>query len=216
MASAGTAIFDSALPFSPSSIDNKSTALLLLDYHEFIIQQLGEDGARAVKAAAQIREWAHQNEVPVIHCFINTESFAYVQPQMKLASRIPQLKGMMEKMPGMLGGSSVLAPKPDQQASEPIFERVLGTVSALSSPGILDKLREKNTRSLILCGLSTSGCVLSTTRAASDLGFVVTVVSDACADPTPGMHDMLIKGALPMTAHVASAAEIEEDRKTRA
>ena len=52
--------------------------------------------------------------------------------------------------------------------------------------------------------------LLSTARAATDQGFIVTVVEDACFDPVPGLHGMLCAHALPMTAHVATAGEIRD------
>ena len=78
----------------------------------------------------------------------------------------------------------------------------------LLAAGLKDELEARQVRSLIMCGLSTSGCVLSTVRAATDAGYIVTVVEDACADPVEGMHELLMRHALASTAHVATASEI--------
>jgi nicotinamidase-related amidase len=45
------------------------------------------------------------------------------------------------------------------------------------------ELRERGIDGLVVCGMMTSMCVDATVRAAADLGFVVTVVHDACAAP---------------------------------
>lgn len=42
---------------------------------------------------------------------------------------------------------------------------------------------------LVLCGVSTDCCVLSTALAAADAGIGVYVVGDACAAPTPKDHE---------------------------
>ncbi|KAF1348239.1 Isochorismatase hydrolase [Lizonia empirigonia] len=87
------------------------------------------------------------------------------------------------------------------------FLRTPGYVSALKSPGLLDFLQEKGIQSLVLTGLSTSGCVLRTAVPATDAGFVVTVLSDACADQSRELHDILMDKVLPTRAHVTTATE---------
>ncbi len=54
-------------------------------------------------------------------------------------------------------------------------------------------LWNKNIREIAFCGVATSGCVESTLRDASDRGFDVVLVEDACADAWPGAHDRGIK-----------------------
>lgn len=44
-----------------------------------------------------------------------------------------------------------------------------------------DKLQEQNIDRLVICGMMTHMCVDSTTRQASELGYNVKVISDACA-----------------------------------
>ena len=80
----------------------------------------------------------------------------------------------------------------------------------LLSDGLKDELKHRQTRSLIVSGITTSGCVLSTARAATDEGHVVTVVEDACADAAESVHQMLMDHVLPATAHVATTQELRE------
>jgi nicotinamidase-related amidase len=91
---------------------------------------------------------------------------------------------------------------------EATFVRLPGSISALESRGLVEALRAAGIKSLILGGMSTSGCVLSTARAATDRGFIVTVAEDACFDPVPGLHSMLATHVLPISAHVATSREI--------
>lgn len=83
-----------------------------------------------------------------------------------------------------------------------------GYVSALQSPGLLDFLRRSDIKSFIIAGLSTSGCVLRTAVPATEGDFVVTVVSDACADSVDGNHDFLIEKILLFRAHVLTASQM--------
>jgi Amidases related to nicotinamidase len=65
-------------------------------------------------------------------------------------------------------------------------------------------LRSKGYSHLILCGVGTSGVVLSTVREASDKDYMITVISDACADADPEIHDMLMKKIFPVQSTVLS------------
>jgi nicotinamidase-related amidase len=53
--------------------------------------------------------------------------------------------------------------------------------NSFRNTGLLDYLKSINAQKLIICGMMTHMCVNSTTRAAKDLGFECTVISDACA-----------------------------------
>jgi nicotinamidase-related amidase len=54
-------------------------------------------------------------------------------------------------------------------------------VSCFNGTDLLDYLEEEGVDHLVICGMMTHMCVEAATRAAHDLGFEVTVISDACA-----------------------------------
>jgi nicotinamidase-related amidase len=62
---------------------------------------------------------------------------------------------------------------------EPVFQK--RTSSAFIGTGLEVHLREQGIAQLVIAGLTTDHCVSSTARMASDIGFKVTVVSDATA-----------------------------------
>ena len=80
----------------------------------------------------------------------------------------------------------LLAPTED----EPVLAKT--TMGAFASTSLHERLQAQTIRHIIVAGVATSGTVLSTTRWAVDLGYQVTVCSDACADPDPQVHVALI------------------------
>lgn len=63
---------------------------------------------------------------------------------------------------------------------------------------------------LVLAGVSTDCCVISTALAAADAGATVTIVSDACAGSTPANHQSAldVMALFPPQITIATAAEV--------
>ncbi|HUI71147.1 MAG TPA: cysteine hydrolase [Spirochaetia bacterium] len=66
-------------------------------------------------------------------------------------------------------------------------------------------LRAKNIDHLVLTGISTSGVVLSTFREAVDKDYILTVLSDLCADRDEEVHRVLTEKVFPRHADVISS-----------
>jgi nicotinamidase-related amidase len=60
-----------------------------------------------------------------------------------------------------------------------VFEKTVN--SAFVGTGLEQHLREAGIERLVIVGLTTDHCVSASTRSASDLGFDVTLISDATA-----------------------------------
>jgi nicotinamidase-related amidase len=71
--------------------------------------------------------------------------------------------------------------KPEAQPLPGEMEFTKSTHSAFVATGLEDHLRGQGISSLVIVGLTTDHCVSASTRMASDLGFQVTLVSDATA-----------------------------------
>jgi ureidoacrylate peracid hydrolase len=71
-----------------------------------------------------------------------------------------------------------------------VFSKV--SSSPFNSTAIDRFLRNLEIDTLLVCGVVTNGCVEGTVRDASDLGYQVVMVGDACAAVTPALHQAAI------------------------
>lgn len=69
---------------------------------------------------------------------------------------------------------------------------------------LLDLLRKKNIRKLVITGMQTHMCVEAAVRAAADYGFTVTLVHDACATRNLKFGDSEVPAAQVHTAVLAA------------
>ncbi|OAG37851.1 hypothetical protein AYO21_07957 [Fonsecaea monophora] len=203
------AVFSPGDLSSPLSISPHETAVLLMDYQNMTLAGIGDVAATSVlNIASQMRDWALDKEMTVFHCLIDASPGSKPPNHSRIAARWKMYETKLDGNPWYGREAETLSVKrhPDRELS---FVRTPGFISALESHGLSSLLKEKGVKSLIIGGISTSGCVLSTTRAATDRGYIVTVMEDACFDPVPGVHAMLVTHVLPMSAHVATSWEIQ-------
>lgn len=71
-------------------------------------------------------------------------------------------------------------------------------------------LRNLGVKQLVLCGLVTDQCVESAIRDACDLGYLVTLVPDACATYSQERHDNTLRAIKGYCRQVSTDALIEE------
>lgn len=197
------AIFDSTNPASPLAYGSTKTALLLMDFQGFIIDRCGPEGIVALQKAKAIRQLALSRHIRVIHSIsdITTKPPAICKGADRITKMLEEIKAdksSAEEHP------EIAFSRAD---GEYLFLKDVRYISALKSTGMMQLLRENDIRSLILCGLSTSGAVLRTALSAPDEGFVVTVIQDACADPRENIHETVLGSILPSRANVATAEE---------
>ncbi|KAK5999323.1 hypothetical protein QM012_005598 [Aureobasidium pullulans] len=196
-------LFDPHDPSNPAYYGPSQTAVLLLDFHNLMVEKLGGPAAHAaLDTAARLRIWARSSGIVVIHALIDPD--ASPPPTAKGAERLARIVATMKDRDGE--ETSALLQNTD--SNDHTFSRTPGYVSALQSPGLMDFLLRRGIKSLILAGLSTSGCVLRTAVPATEADFIVTIVSDACADPVDGNHDFLIQKILPSRAYVLTLSDL--------
>lgn len=196
-------ILDPQNPCSPLAFHTSQTALLLLDFHAFIVKSQPEGrGPAAVSSAAALRAWARDRGMLVVHCMIDLR--ATTAAERKMAKRT---NGVRDRMRGEAPTTKGEVAEVEAEAGEYIFYRPPSHVSAMGSYGLREFLREHDVRSLVLAGFSTSGCVINTAKGAADEGFSVTVVEDACGDRDASVHEMIMGKLLIGQAHVVGREE---------
>jgi nicotinamidase-related amidase len=88
---------------------------------------------------------------------------------------------------------------------EPVVQKT--EPNSFVGTGLEDVLRSRDIDDLVVVGMMTSMCVDSTVRAGVDLGFVVTLVHDACAAPDLEFAGTRIPGSTVHAAFVAALAD---------
>lgn len=95
-----------------------------------------------------------------------------------------------------------LKPRPD----ELVINKV--TTGAFNSSNIEAALRNLGVRDLVVTGISTSQCVETTARDASDRGFNCVLVEDACAEDEKGQHEATVLQFARLFGRVASSDQV--------
>lgn len=189
---------------TPGHYGPSQTAFLLLDFHSLFVEKAGGSKApAALKVAAKMRIWAKSQRIRVVHCLIDFNESSY--PTCKDPDRLAEIGTAMKKS----GGGEHIELLEDG-GDDITFTRRPGFVSALKSPGLDSFLQGNEIKLLVLAGLSTSGCVLKTAFAATDAEYVVSVISDGCADRLEDVHDLVMGKLLNNRGFVTTAAEFQE------
>ncbi|KAH7072461.1 N-carbamoylsarcosine amidase [Paraphoma chrysanthemicola] len=85
--------------------------------------------------------------------------------------------------------------------------------SAFFATDLSTRLQLKGVDTLVICGVSTSGCVRASTLDAMCYGYRPMVVSEACGDRSPAVHDANIFDMNAKMADVVSESEAVERLK---
>ncbi len=178
------------------------TALLVMDVQKGIVGNLGDRANNYVKTVSQAVNAARQSNIPVIFIVVRfRKGYPELNPANKFFSFIRE----------RIGDNSL---EDDSPATQPVIkpldnEQVIAKkrVSAFAGSDLEMILNAQGITDLVLCGVSTSGVVLSTLRYASDKDYKITVLSDGCADNDEEVHRILIEKIFPRQAGVMRAAD---------
>lgn len=189
----------------PLSLDTSKTALLLMDYQRFVLDNfLPEQAARdAVSHAARLLAAARSAGLPVIHVTVGFRpGYPEISPRNRLFSR---LRDTGLAAPGSEPAKIHEALQPRE--TEPVV--VKHRVGAFTATDLERLLRAQGIETLVMAGVTTSGVVLSTLRQAFDLDYELFVVEDACADAETDVHGVLLEKVIPPHAIVISTEQVE-------
>ncbi len=164
------------------TIDKDRSVVLIMDFQNGIVDSPGiEDPEGVVKRAAMVLNGARSAGIPVIYIVHRGGQYAEASPASEVHPGVAPSEG----------------------------ERIISKTKAgsFSTTGLDVLLREMGKDTLILMGVATSGCVLSTMRWATDINYKVWVISDGCADRDPEVHRVLTEKIYPRQGTVMKAQE---------
>lgn len=168
-----------------------STALVIIDVQNdyFAGGNMSLVGsAEAGQKAKQLLEYYRQNHMPVIHI-----------------KHIALQADATFFLPGTIGAEihSSVTPKGGEKVITKHYP------NSFRETELLDYLKSKGITRLVICGMMTDVCVDATVRAAMDLGFNNTVISDACATRNRELEPQIIEAAEVNTAFLAGMAALD-------
>jgi nicotinamidase-related amidase len=184
------------------TINSAKTALLVMDFQPAVLASLPASDAVVDRVAGLV---AASREVGVRIVYIRvgfSEADYAAVPESNVAfSQIAHHKAMSDDAPETSIDSRL---SPD--AGDLVIRKT--RVGAFSTTDLGEQLRDADVDTVILAGVFCAGVVLSTYVEATDRDYRVYVVSDACADPNPVVHETLMVDVFPAQAEVLTAASL--------
>jgi nicotinamidase-related amidase len=172
------------------------TALLIMDVQPNIVTRVADQDAY-VEKTNRAANTARQKGIPILFVVVGFRpGFPEISEQNKSFSSTRK-----EQPVGMVEPSPVIAPA----AGDIVITK--RRVSAFTGSDLEVVLRGQGVTNLVLCGIATSGVVLSTTREAADKDFGITILSDLCRDQDEEVHRVLLEKVFPRQANVTTANE---------
>ena len=154
-----------------TKIDAAKSVVLIQDFQQRIVNNFASEPEAVVRNAARALAGARQAGVPVIYVVHRGGPFAEYAPDVELHQGVAPAEGEMV----------ITKTKP----------------GPFSTTALDVTLREMCKDTLVVMGVATSGCVLSSVRWAVDVNYKFVVVSDACSDADPEVHRVLTEKVYP-------------------
>jgi nicotinamidase-related amidase len=173
------------------------TALLLMDLQVNLFARVPADYPRTVVRAL---EAARAARLPVVHAALQLRpGHVDAHPRNKVFGSLPPDVFTADD-PG-----AAIHPDVAPRGDEVVVHK--NRVSAFAGNNLRQILAAQDIDHLVMAGIATGGVVLSTALEAADLDYRVTVLSDACADPDPDLHDTLVTKVFPRRGDVVTTSE---------
>ena len=175
------------------------TALLVMDVQRGIVERFGGDDGLLDRTAEAIAA-ARANGIPVIYVRVAFRPGApEVSPRNRAFAALRAAGGMDDS-----SDTTAIHPAVAPQDGDVVVTK--RRVSAFAGSDLDVVLRSGGIDALVLCGIATSGVVLSTLREAADKDYALTVLRDACGDRDPEVHSVLLDKVFPRQADVVDVA----------
>jgi nicotinamidase-related amidase len=184
-------------------LDIAHSALLVMDFQTPVVEHyaVGQDSLLTATAGAIAA--ARQSGMRVIYVVVTFRAgFPEISPYNKVFSGLKASGGIAADI------HSRVAPA----ANEVIVAK--HRVSAFMGTDLDMILRSNGIHTLVICGVITSGVVLSTLCHAADTDYRVLVLRDCCSDTDQGVHALLLDKVFPRQAAVVTSVELIHSLKS--
>ena len=190
-----------AVPAPLSLVPNR-TALLSIDLQAGLVSvYVREEGF--IPRVARVVHASRQSGVRVIHVKVG------FRPSIPEASSrnvfVSAVKASVRHQQFFQGESGAIHTAVAPERNEIVVNK--SRVSAFAGTDLSLLLRANDIETLALCGIATSGVVLSTSLHAFDADYRLVVIKDCCADTDTELHGCLIERFFPRLASVVTADE---------
>ena len=180
-------------------------ALLVMDVQVGIVARIAQPQNLLNNIKATI-EAARKKSIPIIYVTVQfRKGFPEISANNKSFSVIKSNSGFDTTEQTAI--HSTVAPSAND------IHIIKRRVSAFTGSDLEVVLRGQNINHLVLCGIATSGVVLSTLREAADKDYTLTVLEDCCADSDEEVHSVLTKKIFSRQAEVLKHTEWIETLK---
>jgi nicotinamidase-related amidase len=182
-------------------------ALLVMDMQEGIVTRYLQTSDLLTPVISSI-EAARASSIPVIYVTVGFRPGSpEISPNNKIFAAVKQRQSSSSALAMSMEVHPAIAPQPTDIV---VTKR---RVSAFSGSDLDMILRAQGISHLVLCGIATSGVVLSTLREAADKDYQLTVLSDCCFDGDEEVQRVLLSKVFPMQAEVVQSEAWREKLK---
>jgi len=182
---------------SDLKLDTAHCALLVMDFQTEVVEGYAVDQDRLLAATEGVIAAARDGGMPVIYVVVAYRAgFPEISPHNKVFSALKASGGIAAK----------IHPRIEPDAGEIIVTK--RRVSAFMGTDLDMILRSNGIHTLVLCGVVTSGVVLSTLCHAADSDYRLVVLRDCCSDIDQGAHALLMEKVFPRHATLLTSIEL--------
>lgn len=184
-------------------IDPKRTAVLLCDVQMDLVGITpGIKRRRVLQNMAAVLERGRRKKASVIHITASVRpDFLDLPKDNPLWDNLRRAKQLIIGTPGARIHPSVKPLKTELVLNKTCVDPFLTT-------NLGQALHNADVNTIVLMGLWTNWVIEATARHASDMGYRVFLVEDACGSNTEENHDFAVKNVLPTICYVVSAQDV--------
>lgn len=184
-------------------IDPKRTAVLLCDVQMDLVGITpGLKRRRVLQNMAAVLERGRRKKASVIHITASVRpDFLDLPKDNPLWDNLRKAKQLIIGTPGARIHPSVKPLKTELVLNKTCVDPFLTT-------NLGQALHNADVNTIVLMGLWTNWVIEATARHASDMGYRVFLVEDACGSNTEENHDFAVKNVLPTICYVVSAQDV--------